>query len=543
MFPIRQLGAVGVITDVAPYDLPPNAVSRGVNVRFTDGKVAKAPAHRAIYSLEVGTTSITQLEPSFAFTYRSPGNADKIGVVEDDGTIHHYQNGTLDDVTQAAWAGSSSDIPFTEMTLAGVHYVNRSDMVPQRFLLSSTDYDDLEHWDATWRCRSLRAFKDYPIALNIDKGAVSTPTMIKWGDPAQWGAVSLDWDATSTTNNAGENTPGDATSGWLDGLALKDAFFIYNDTQVYRLTESLDFEVFNVKKIFDNRGIVNTNCVVEVNGLHYVFGRNDIYVHDGIGARSIVDKRVKKYIFDSIDFGAKDSFFVFHNPFLTQIEFCYRSGDDMVLLTGFDGTNKCNRGAVYDYSNDTWTFYDHPNVVGACIAGIDTFRTYAEVVTSYEETGGTFYDMESGSGEHMVIVGLHSTSDGLTSKIYGLDRIEGGLLPFAVDETATCEALVFRTGLDLDEMGEEIRAYKVMKAFYPQVEDFGGLGCFFKFSGTLFNPTNPDWDTEQAYDPSTQYKCDTRAGGRYLAWHMRCELDKDFTFSGFDADIETTGRR
>ena len=39
-------------------------------------------------------------------------------------------------------------------------------------------------------------------------------------------------------------------------------------------------EIFTFNKVFDKTGLINTN-VVEVEGKHYCFGLDDIYVHDG----------------------------------------------------------------------------------------------------------------------------------------------------------------------------------------------------------------------------------------------------------------------
>lgn len=37
-FPIRDLGSVGAITDLSPYNIPINGFSTALNVRFDEGK-------------------------------------------------------------------------------------------------------------------------------------------------------------------------------------------------------------------------------------------------------------------------------------------------------------------------------------------------------------------------------------------------------------------------------------------------------------------------------------------------------------------------
>src|SRR3546814_10095124 len=52
--PVRGLGSVGIIADINPYDLPPAALSAGVNVRFENGKITRGPVVRRVYEFEVG---------------------------------------------------------------------------------------------------------------------------------------------------------------------------------------------------------------------------------------------------------------------------------------------------------------------------------------------------------------------------------------------------------------------------------------------------------------------------------------------------------
>ena len=46
--PIRDVGNVGVITDISPENLPLNAFSRAKNVRFDENKVTRSPVFRNI---------------------------------------------------------------------------------------------------------------------------------------------------------------------------------------------------------------------------------------------------------------------------------------------------------------------------------------------------------------------------------------------------------------------------------------------------------------------------------------------------------------
>ena len=53
--PIRNLGAVGVLTDPDPFNLPINAFTRAKNVRFDQGDVLRSPCFRDVASMQPST--------------------------------------------------------------------------------------------------------------------------------------------------------------------------------------------------------------------------------------------------------------------------------------------------------------------------------------------------------------------------------------------------------------------------------------------------------------------------------------------------------
>ena len=83
ILPVRDLGSVGVITDAAPYNIPINAFSTGINVRFDEGKVRRAPIFRKVKD-SLGFT------PRHCFRRRPATGYDTVVMVSDDYAIHEY---------------------------------------------------------------------------------------------------------------------------------------------------------------------------------------------------------------------------------------------------------------------------------------------------------------------------------------------------------------------------------------------------------------------------------------------------------------------
>ena len=86
--PIRGVGDVGVLTDVAPANLPPQAFTRAKNVRFDEGAVVRAPVFRKVKE-SLG------FNPRFSYgTIPSSGHGTVL-MVSDTYVIKEYANGNL----------------------------------------------------------------------------------------------------------------------------------------------------------------------------------------------------------------------------------------------------------------------------------------------------------------------------------------------------------------------------------------------------------------------------------------------------------------
>jgi hypothetical protein len=65
----------------------------------------------------------------------------------------------------------------------------------------------------------------------------------------------------------------------------------------------------------------------------------------------------------------------------------------------------------------------------------------------------------------------------------------------------------------------------------------------FKFGGVDNPQQDIEWDTLQSFEPTTDYKIDTRSRGRYLSWYFEGDNNNSYSLSGFDLDIVSVSRR
>ena len=535
ILPIRNLGGVGVITDVAGYNIPIGGYTAGINVRFDEGKVSRSAIFRNIKDT-IGYS------PRFAYGIVPSNGFDTIILASDSWVLEEYASGTMSNVAGSI-TGTSDPRPYTGSSLAGVTYINRPDRVPVYRTPTGSLFADLPHWDATWRCGSLRSYGDFMLGLNMTEGATDYPTRVRWSNIATANNVPDSWDETDATKSAGFNDLVQIKTEIKDGAPLGSNFIIYSSDQVWLMEFVGGTFIFNFRQLFVDAGVINQNCVVQVEGKHYVFGPFDIYEHDGTSKQSICDERVKDFVFSSLNNNASDVCFVQHNPTLNEIYFCYQSGDQYV---SFPNADRCNRAAVFNYRRNTWSFMDLPNVSAGTIANVNSVATYATSSTTYALTGGTYYGQGDSFNKHTLMVGESLSQDGITSdKIYGLDLADAGQIAFQLDTEATKPILLERIGIDLDEAGLGANQYVVCTRIYPQADtdNTADTTLTFEFGASDIPRSVPTYTAAQTFDIATDHKIDSRAAGRYLSYKVTYTDNKDFELSGFDLEVETTGRR
>ena len=537
LLPIRNLGAAGVITDVDPFNLPFNAFTRAKNVRFSDGNVERSPVFRTAYDYTSSSTKV----PSFVFGLSNPGTFDTVLIVNDDFSVEEFSNGAVSSVhtdTQSA-----SPAPVTATTLASVEYLSRPTSVPIARTPTASTFSNLANWDSTWRTSSLRSFGDFMLALGLTEGSTSYPNRVRFSDITLANQVPGSWDATDTTKSAGFNDLVQLRTPIVDGATLGSNFLIYSSDQVWNMEFVGGTFIFNFRKVFDDAGVINQNCILEVEGKHYVFDTDDIYVNDGITRQSICDNRVRDYIFNGIDMSLQEACFVMHVADLEEIYFCYHTGDDLAV---YDDVSGCNRAAVYNYRSDTWSFVDLPNVTSGSLANLDAVVDYESTGLTYDSTGGTYHAQGSKYTTYPVMVSKKDTAAGISSpRLLGLDLVDSGSLNLPETTEVNKPVYLERTGIDLDQEAQlPLSSYKIIKRLYPQISTPSTDKFFdFTFGAADLPPNVPLYEAPVTFDSSTEYKVDTRISGRYLSYKVQTSEIKDFTLSGMDVEVVATGRR
>lgn len=537
-FPVRGLGSTGVDTDTHPADIDSvSTFTTAVNVRFANGRASRAPMARTVAALPH--------EPGHALTIPAgAGTSDQIvSVAADFGSIYRLNGSAFENLTPPGHVGADGDFVTTSCFLGGLSYLNRETHQPLFKIGSADTYAPLPNWPSDTRCKIMRSYKDQLIALGVTRSGELYPTLVKWSDFASFNAPPASWDATSTTNSAGENIVNEMEHDIVDGLTLRESFIIYCTASVWSMDYNGGDFIYTFRKIFDECGVINPNCVVQVGSLHYVFDTNDIYVHDAVAPKSIADGKVKRFIFDAIDYSRSHLCFVTHDARLTEVRFAYPSSDQHVAFP--NATTGCNRQAVFNYSTGIWSFYDIPNLTGQCKGAIlsgDDWDTKPDA--TFEDAAGPWLATDGDTARHTLMVGRSDPGMGLSApRLYGIDILNGGRMSQPVEPEAAKPAFLERVCIDLDATGKNLTQYVNLQAIWPQMSAVRASDTYWQFGASDLVNKEPLWSEEYAFDPEADMKIDINEAGKYLAYRFGCRGTEDFALLGFDCKLVVRGRR
>jgi hypothetical protein len=532
---IRNLSKYGVVTDVDPYNLPPEAFSKALNVRFHKGSVQRAPVFRRF------PVSLAQTNPRFLGHDLPPTGSDTVYLGYLNGRVSVMTNTTETDVSIFGYVNNDGELPYTECHLGNVYYLNRADRVAWSRRVSDATFVNLANWDSNWRAQIMRACGGALVALNITKSGTNYPTMVKTSEFAQINTVPTTWDSTDPTNNATENILGEMEGYIVDAQNLGNNLVIYGTNECWLMSPSGDFNVWNYHKLPFEYGAVNANCVIEIGGFHYVFGSQDIWRHDGVSKESICEQ-IRSYLYSTIDLTKANRCFVYHDKVRKELRFSFASTDE--TLVSFLNNDGCNLSAIYDLVENTWTFDDLPYVYSAVTSNMNfSTLTYANVAETYDTTSRTYLDGGDSVKRLTVMVGDVSSTYSLTKGLYAVDQQgAGAVAPYAVDSNATKGWRLDKDGLDLDELSEDLRGYKICRTVFPQARLESGASPLSITAGGANNYNDsPTFNDAQTYDGSVYTQIDTNVTGRYLFVRITHADYHYVNLTGFDLDMDTLG--
>jgi len=353
---IKDLGKGGLNTDLAPVIVPMNTFTDVMNVRFDDDSVQTITGET--------TSRVVAIGPDYGIHWRRP----------DQGYNIFAKNGNIVRVDSAGSASSmftSGDALYNNSDWQGTTFnggfaiiLNNGMTTPLYCLYGSatagSSFQPLPGWNyiggLTVTAKVIRSLNFSLVAANLSltQSGITTyaPGTIRVSVQAPTGNIPQVWQPGTTTDTADEFELS-STSPVLDMALLRGNMFVYSSDSINILSIGNISKVTNYSNSY---GILNTDCVCEFDGKHFVVDRNDIYIHNGSGEiNSLADFRIKKYFFSNLNTNAIDKVHIVKNPFYKEIWICYPKASSTV----------CTEALIYNYKNNTWTKRSLGNVTYA----------------------------------------------------------------------------------------------------------------------------------------------------------------------------------
>jgi hypothetical protein len=510
---IPNAGAVGLNRDLSVHELPINAWTDAQNIRFLDGSIYQFLGHGEVYnspSYEPQYVMPCNVGNGRYWIYTTPAKTfavtgDAVSATHTDITHATPRTGVVNQ-----WTGT---------LLSGVPVLNPGDTTnyPMAWDLNlANKFVDLTAWPANVYCKSMRSFKNFLIALNITKSGVNKPYMVKWSHPADPGSLPSSWNEADATKQAGEADIAEGYDEIVDGMQLRDSFMIYKTQSVWRMDFIGGNYIFKFTKVLGKSGAMNRNCIADIDGYHIVLTNNDVIIHDGDAAQSILDKLTRRWLFQHIDTSNTSKCFVFANPFFNEVYICY---PDL-------GSSVCNKAIVYNYKDKTLSARDMPNTNHAGFGNVSNDLT--GIWSSDSDSWAadlTFWnsgDFVPGSARCIV-----ASSD---VKLYMMDSSASfnGTVPTAYLE---------RRGLSFDAP----ESIKLIRGIRPRI--VGNTGSTVVISvGASDDPfLEPTYSAVMNHTIGSTIANDCLVSGRYIAIKISNGTAFQWRLDSLDIDVEIQG--
>jgi len=219
-----DIGKYGVIEDIPPYQLPKEAWSRAVNIRFNDKYAEKFQGHSVVFSAPVvAPLLLIPLQTKTVFYWIYVGQND----------VYNSQNTKISTTlynSAGVWTGD---------VFGGIPIICNGLNNPQALFPVdvSGSFVDLANWPADTKAEVVKGYRGYLVALNVTESDVNKPFLVKWSHQADPGQLPNSWDPTDPTKDAGFQDLTDDGGYIVDGGTLKDVF--KENAEAYPTTQGI----------------------------------------------------------------------------------------------------------------------------------------------------------------------------------------------------------------------------------------------------------------------------------------------------------------
>jgi hypothetical protein len=508
-----NLAQPGFLADLPDIAVPAGAWTDSRNVRYRDGAAEKCRG----YEQALGELSVTAIwaapisdGTNYFWAYGS-------------GTVMYATDGsTHANITGSITLNATDDLGYTGGAFHGFMLVNDGASIPQSWAPSlGNDLVSLTAWPAvTLTCKVLRPFKDFIFALRVTDTGTYNPRLMRWSDKAAQGALPTSWDFADPTNQAGINELGQTHDLLVDALPLRDSLIIYKEQHTWSAEYIGGEDIFGFRQVFSQVGMLTENCALAFGAQQLVMTDQDVVLHDGNSARSILDRRARKWLFNRINTNR------FKRCYLVPD---YRNREALICFPE-SGVDWPNMALVWNWAEDTL----HPLELG----GPKTWATpgiIPGIAVSFDADSGTF-DSAPGTFDEETYNPFQARVLLLDSTVKRAYQNDSGETFNGTPMTVYAE----RSGIGITK---DLGRIKRIRRLMPRVLGTAGDVLRFYIGARSAQNAATSWTGPYTFTIGTDYKIDVRVSARLLDLRVEYSSSNTFRFHGLSIEFENDGFR
>lgn len=445
--------------------------------------------------------------------------------------ILRFTSSTLLDVTRAsgAYTGDGETI-WSGGVLGGIPILNNdAGDDPQGWDSGTSLFVDLPNWPAATSCKIMRVFKQFAIAYDITVSSVRHPHRVKWSSPATPGSVPSFWD-NANSNDSNEFDLSEGGGFVTDAEVLGDINMIYKEEKTYGMQHVGGEFVFRIYELPFKTGIFAPRCAKTVQGRACVITKDDIILHNGQEAVSIIDSFNRNYLFDNIAPGKERRTFMVPNYAYNEIWICFVS-------YGVDG-DYADEALVWNYKDKTWGHKVLNNVthIGYGLLDKTSKSPLIDDQIHIINADSNLIDGSVFSSAKLRLLGVQESTTNSRFVEYDTGTTNIG---------TSMESHVERTGITIvgkDRQGQpKVSNFttKMVQRIYPKIESTGPVDVYVGYQQRLEGSVN--YSGPFSFNPLTDNHIDVRLQGKAICLKIASSTDIEWSATGATFEMTVLG--
>lgn len=505
----------GLVNDLPAAEVAPDFWTNGANVHFRDGFGLRTQGHAQVYTGLQSTLRGIQNVVAGGTNYWLYYGTNKIYAVE---TTNHT------DITPSGISTVTDVNQWTLSLLNGIPIACNGVDAPYYWDLSTgSDFAELPNWPSGYVAGGVRAHRYNLFAFDVTTGSGDFPMQVLWSNSALPGAIPQAWTAAAT-NDAGDNSLSETPGKIVDALGLRSSLVLYKQHSCYAADYVKGNNVYEFRKLFVTAGTLGKNCAVDVNGVHYILADGDVLATDGSTAQSLIDKRMRNWLFNQIDQSNFHAAFVISYPSANEVWVCFPTS----------GNTFCDAALIIDTdTGNALGVRDLPAISCAATGIINDnaeSQFYDDQAYTFDSAHFLFNQQTYTEAADALVLGAPNDGTPTSSKLFQVDSGSdfGG--------TAIAANLA-RHYLDFDEPNR----VKLIRRLIPHVVATDGVAIICKVGSSMTSTGSITWQSEQTFTVGTTEYLDFLVQGKFISVEMRSSGGEPWTIPGFDLEGELRG--